>query len=247
MSAAPSPERRQGHRGYFSQADGGTLLLDEIGDMPLALQAKLLRVLQAGEIHPVGSGRVEYVDVRIVAATHRRLADLVKARLFREDLFYRLNVITVGLPPLRVRPGDVRELSTHFLARARERAPGARAMFIRDDLAEILDKRAWPGNVRELENAIERLVVLSPDAELTPAHLALLDDEEPRGMDGLDSDNGSEPRTIDALIRDHVTATLARTGGNKPQTAKLLGIDLSTLYRWQQKWRLPDGAFDASP
>lgn len=234
----------QGHRGYFSQADGGTLLLDEIGDMPLMLQTKLLRVLQAGEIHPVGSGRVEHVDVRVVAATHRRLPELVKTRQFREDLFYRLNVITVNLPPLRVRTGDVRELSTYFLARAKERALNAPATSIRDDLMELLDKREWPGNIRELENAIERLVVLAPDAELTPEHLSLLHDEPPTVSPPFTT---TEPSTIDALIRGHVMATLARTGGNKPQTAKLLGIDLSTLYRWQQKWRLPDGSFDIAP
>lgn len=231
----------QAHRGYFSQADGGTLLLDEIGEMPLGLQAKLLRVLQSGEIHPVGSGRVEHVDVRVIAATHRRLSDLVRARQFREDLFYRLNVVTVGLPPLRSRPADIRELALHFLERARERAPGARAVAIHDDLATLLEKRSWPGNVRELENAIERLVVLAPDAELAPEHLALLDDE-PAVVAVAPPASDAEPRTIDAVVREHVAAMLARTGGNKPQAAKLLGIDLSTLYRWQQKWRLPDRA-----
>jgi two-component system response regulator HydG len=230
----------QAHRGFFAQADGGTLFLDEIGEMPLGLQAKLLRVLQAGEIHPVGSGRVEYVDVRVVTATHRRLSELVQARQFREDLFYRLNVITIAIPPLRSRAGDISELASFFLARARERAPSSKALTMRDDLKELLERRAWPGNVRELENAIERLVVLAPDSELTPEHLALLDDECPAAPRAV------KPSTVDALVREHVLATLALTGGNKPQAAKMLGIDLSTLYRWQQKWRSSSSvAFDA--
>jgi two-component system response regulator HydG len=232
----------QAHRGYFAQADGGTLLLDEIGDMPLLLQAKLLRVLQAGEIHPVGSGRVEYVDVRILAATHRRLTELVAAQRFREDLFYRLNVVTITLPPLRARTGDIAELSRFFLARARERAPSAPATSIREDLAELLERRPWRGNVRELENMIERLVILCPDATLTPAHLALIEEEDPPAARVIEQPDAC---TIDAVVRSHVLATLARTGGNKARAAKLLDIDLSTLYRWQQKWRNAGAAFDA--
>jgi two-component system, NtrC family, response regulator HydG len=237
----------QAHRGYFAQASGGTLLLDEIGDMPLVLQAKLLRVLQVGEIHPVGSERPDYVDVRIIAATHRRLPDLVKAGQFREDLYYRLNVIAIGLPPLRKRPEDIPELARFFLARARTRAPIAHASSIRSDLQDLLKERAWTGNVRELESAIERLVVLSSEDELTPQHLGLIDSEEDEdGMNASDplihelsSANASSAAdcTVDQLVRRHVTEILRRAGGDKPRAAKILGIDLSTLYRWQQKWR----------
>lgn len=223
----------QSHRGYFTQADGGTLLLDEIGDMPLGLQAKLLRVLQAGEIHPVGSGSVEHVDVRVIAATHRHLPALVKTGQFREDLFYRLNVIAIALPPLRKRRGDIAELASVFLNRARERAPAAVATSVRSDLMDALASRDWPGNVRELESAIERLVVLAQESELTPEHLSLIEDEEP---DIASVAASADVATIDDIVQSHVLAVLARTAGDKPRAAKLLGIDLSTLYRWQKKW-----------
>jgi two-component system response regulator HydG len=221
----------QAHRGYFAQADGGTLLLDEIGDMPLPLQSKLLRVLQAGEIRAVGGERAEHVDVRILAATNQHLPDLVKAGRFREDLYYRLDVITIAVPPLRARAGDVAELSRFFLERAREANPRARATAIGDDLAHALEQRAWPGNVRELESAIERLVVLAPSEVLGTGDLALA--LGPETAPPL----GEAPCTIDLLVERHVRSALAHAGGNKAHAAKLLGIDLSTLYRWQQKWR----------
>ena len=223
------------HRGYFTQADGGTLLLDEIGDMPLSLQAKLLRVLQEGEIRAVGGEHVERVDVRVVAATNQPLRDLVRSGRFREDLFYRLDVIALEVPPLRARREDIPELARIFLTRARRAAPHSRAVAISDDLAALLASGAWPGNVRELESTIERLVVFATTEVLTPKELALVGSElRPSAPDAAEL---PEVATIDELVHRHVEATLEQTAGNKANAAKLLGVDLSTLYRWLRKWR----------
>ncbi|MDB4934563.1 MAG: Response regulator of zinc sigma-54-dependent two-component system [Labilithrix sp.] len=250
----------QAHRGLLTEADGGTLLLDEIGDMPLGLQAKLLRVLQAGEIRAVGADRIQRVDVRIVAATHRRLGELVKEGRFREDLYYRLNVISLTVPPLRARAEDIPQLAESFLERARERAPHSPVKSISPELLALLAQGSWPGNVRELQSAIERLVVLALADELAPRHLALVDDQlaadtiggvpSPEdghvnghtngGTSGTTNGNGAKAPElcgIDELVRRHVEAVMAHTGGNKGKAAKILGVDLSTLYRWQQKWQ----------
>ena len=233
----------QAHRGLFTEADGGTMLLDEIGDMPLTLQSKLLRVLQAGEIRAVGSDRSQRVDVRVLAATHRRLPDLVRDGRFREDLYYRLNVINIAVPPLRARATDIRQLAQTFLARARQRAPQSLVAAMSDEFIELLSQGTWPGNVRELQSVVERLVVLARDPELAPRHLALVDDElTPPNTPPV---NGAAPPiaptgelcNIDMLIRGHVETVLAHTEGNKARAAKILGIDLSTLYRWQQRWQ----------
>jgi two-component system response regulator HydG len=230
----------QAHRGLLTEADGGTLLLDEIGDMPLGLQSKLLRVLQAGEIRAVGGDRIQRVDVRIVAATHRKLPELVKEGRFRDDLYYRLNVITIMVPPLRARPSDIPQLAESFLERARERAPHSPVTSISAELLELLTHGSWPGNVRELQSTIERLVVLALADRLEPRHLALVDDElSPDAVAPTSSEPRSTPELcgIDELVRRHVEAVLSHTEGNKARAAKILGIDLSTLYRWQQKWQ----------
>jgi len=231
----------QTHRGLFNEASGGTLFLDEIGDMPLGLQAKLLRVLQSGEVRAVGSGRLESVDVRVVAATHRNLPELVKEGRFRDDLYYRLNVINLMVPPLRARRSDIPRLATTFVARARERAPNSRVSLLSDDLLALLSAGHWPGNVRELQGTIERLVVLAGAEVAEPHHLALVDadlvpsSKVPR-VDRATRSVGAHC-TIDDLVRDHVERVLAFTDGQKARAAKILGVDLSTLYRWQQKWR----------
>jgi two-component system response regulator HydG len=228
----------QAHRGLLAEADGGTLLLDEIGDMPLGLQSKLLRVLQAGEIRAVGGDRIQRVDVRIVAATHRRLPDLVREGRFRDDLYYRLNVITIAVPPLRARMADIPELTQSFLARARDRAPQSPVRSISHELLELLSHGSWPGNVRELQSTIERLVVLALAEQLEPKHLAFVDDELLPPSNGPTVERRSEELCcIDDLVHRHVDAVLAHTEGNKAKAAKILGIDLSTLYRWQQKWQ----------
>jgi two-component system response regulator HydG len=220
----------QARRGLFAEADGGTLLLDEVGDMPFGLQAKLLRVLQSGEVRPVGSEKTQTVDVRVVAATHRRLADMVREGRFREDLFYRLDVVSIQVPPLRARSEDIPELAVFFLERARRRAPESPARALRSDLIEMLVSAPWPGNVRELESTIERLVVLATSTELTPNDVAERFAETAEGSaDPADA-------SLDALIQRHVANVLAKTNGNKARAAKMLGVDLSTLYRWQRKW-----------
>jgi two-component system response regulator HydG len=225
------------HRGMLMEADGGTLLLDEIGDMPLGLQAKLLRVVQAGEIRAVGSERPQQVDVRIVAATHRALPELVREGRFREDLYYRLAVITLVTPPLRSRPADIPRLAEIFLARARTRAPLSPVTSISRELLDLLAKERWPGNVRELQSVIEGLVVLSVADELQPRHLALVTEQTATTDVPPVGPAEGAPSALDAIVRTHVEAVLGYTEGNKSRAAKVLGIDLSTLYRWQQKWK----------
>jgi two-component system response regulator HydG len=153
----------QPRKGLFVEADGGTLLLDEIGDMPLSLQAKLLRVLESGEIRAVGSDSVRHCDVRILAATHRVLEDLVAENRFREDLYYRLKVITLRLPPLRTRREDISLLAEHFVARVRVRVLSSPVKTVTPEALRLLEEHSWPGNVRELEHVIESAVVRGHD------------------------------------------------------------------------------------
>ncbi|HEV8111149.1 MAG TPA: sigma 54-interacting transcriptional regulator [Planctomycetota bacterium] len=145
--------------GHFVAADGGTVFLDEIGDMPLAMQSKLLRVLQEGEVRPVGSNKTLHVDVRIVAASNKDLTEMVRARTFREDLFFRLNVITIRLPPLRERRSDVRLLARAFTAKAETEV--GRRVALSEEALDALERWDWPGNVRELENVIRRASVFA--------------------------------------------------------------------------------------
>jgi transcriptional regulator with GAF, ATPase, and Fis domain len=154
--------------GHFVAADGGTVFLDEIGDMPLAMQSKLLRVLQEGEVRPVGSNKTVKVDVRIVAASNKSLPAMCKEGSFREDLFFRLNVITLVLPPLRERAGDIAQLVRFYLVKTGEEL--GRAIAIRPDALAALERWNWPGNVRELENVIRRAAVFAR-GEITPAEL----------------------------------------------------------------------------
>ena len=157
--------------GHFVAADGGTVFLDEIGDMPLAMQSKLLRVLQEGEVRPVGSNQTIHVDVRVVAATNKDLLAMCRAGAFRQDLYYRLNVITITLPPLRERPGDVRHLARFLLANIDKEL--GREVGISEEALIALERWRWPGNVRELENVIRRAAVFAREeitlAELSPA------------------------------------------------------------------------------
>ncbi|MCA8943983.1 MAG: sigma-54-dependent Fis family transcriptional regulator [Planctomycetes bacterium] len=152
------------HPGHFVTADGGTLFLDEIGDMPLPMQAKILRVLQEGEVRPLGSERVRKVDVRVVAATHRDLEQMVRERTFREDLFFRLNVLRLELPPLRDRGHDVVLLARRFLARAAESA--GRDLVFSVEVEAALERFSWPGNVRQLQNEIQRLAALADGPQI---------------------------------------------------------------------------------
>jgi two-component system response regulator AtoC len=213
--------------GLFEQADGGTLLLDEIGELPLGLQAKLLRVLQESEIRRVGDQRTRKVDVRVLAATARDLTAEVKGGRFREDVFYRLNVVSIELPPLRERHADIAPLARYFAARLGQRL--GRPLALGTDALLWLEGRPWPGNVRELENAIERAAVLSDRETLEPEDFrrgpvsASLPPPETGG-------SGSLEDAVAAAERQAITAALALTNGNRREAAKRLGVSLRTLF-----------------
>jgi two-component system, NtrC family, response regulator HydG len=221
----------QSRRGLLMEAHGGTLLLDEIGDMPLTLQPKLLRVLQFGETRPVGSDRIGQVDVRIIAATHRDLALLVREGRFREDLRYRLNVIPLVIPPLRDRREDIMPLAEQFLQEARNRAPTSPVTSFSDEAMHRLTQAAWPGNVRELENMIERLVVLGRDSVVTANDLPF-SKENPEVATSSGPEGTSY--TLKQMNQLYLQRVLAQTKGDKAQAAKILNINLSTLYRWER-------------
>ena len=230
--------------GRFREASGGTLFLDEIGDMPLELQAKLLRVLQSGEVTPVGGRRAEKVDVRIVAATHRDLDALVRADRFREDLLYRLRVVPIHIPPLRERLEDIPVLAEHFAARYASEL-GTEARWLSDETVEHLCAYEWPGNVRELENAIKRALVLASHEVLTPEDLAFLRAPvAPAVQDSsLEEHVTAEVRAllqggaggdlyrllVERVERPLLAVALAHTGGNQLRAAALLGINRNTL------------------
>ena len=210
--------------GLFEQADGGTLLLDEIGEMPQPLQAKLLRVLQEGEIRRVGDVRSRLVDVRVLAATARDLAAEVHAGRFREDLFYRLNVVSIHLPPLRERHEDIAPLARHFAARLGTRL--GHPLALSEATLVWLESQSWPGNVRELENAIERAAVLSGKPVLDPA------DFSPTPL--RIAERGREEETLRAAVEAAeaaaIRAALEATGGNRRAAATRLGVSLRTLF-----------------
>ncbi|MFO0610634.1 MAG: sigma-54 dependent transcriptional regulator [Polyangiales bacterium] len=210
-------------RGYFAQADGGTLVLDEVGELPLATQAKLLRALQEGEIQPVGAARVERVDVRVVAATHRDLRAAVTAGAFREDLYYRLAVVELTVPPLRERRDDVPRLVDHFRRKyaARFDLPDAR---FTDALVAALAARPWPGNVRELENAVARILALSEGGAIGPEALARLDGATPAA-----GATGGLREEVAAYERGLIERALAACNGNQSEAARRLGVSRMTL------------------
>jgi DNA-binding NtrC family response regulator len=222
----------QAKRGLFLAADGGTLFLDEIGELPLALQPKLLRALQNGEIKPVGSLDAQRVDVRVVAATNRDLAQAVVKATFREDLYYRLNVITIDVPPLRDRREDIPLLAQHFAAsaarRARRGCPDISLAAI-----EWLQAQPWPGNVRQLENAIERAVVLAAGNALG------IEDFQPRTGSmsmpaSITSKSAGVPDallSLDDLERLHILRVLEACAGQKTKAAAILGINRTTLWK----------------
>jgi DNA-binding NtrC family response regulator len=224
----------QGRRGLVTEADGGTLLLDEIGEMSFVLQAKLLRVLQFGDVRPVGSDRSHHVDVRVMASTHCDLPALVKEGRFREDLYFRLHVLSVLVPALRSRRGDIPALAEHFLAEARRRAPQSPVRSIGDDAMRVLTNRRWPGNVRELASCLERAVVFGVDEVIEARHLGQSPYAETPAESGTWPCPANAPWTLRRLSRHYSKWVIEESGGNKEQAAQLLGIDLSTLYRWQR-------------
>src|SRR5207248_2927947 len=179
----------QRHAGKFEQADGGTLFLDEIGDMPLAMQAKLLRVLEEGEVERVGADKPIKVNVRAVVATHRNLEDLVKRNAFRRDLFHRVYVFPLQLPPLRERPEDFSDLVVHFARQVAAQNAWKEKLFAEDAIAE-LRKYAWPGNVRELRNVVERLILLASNEDITAAEVRLILPTSDSSSSGLSTSSG---------------------------------------------------------
>ncbi len=204
--------------GLFEVASGGTIFLDEVGEITPSMQVHLLQVLQSGTIRRLGSNDALKVDVRVIAATNRRLLQEVRERRFREDLLYRLNTIHIELPPLRERAGDVPRLAEHFLALASGDAPRS---FTREALAR-LSAYAWPGNVRELANMVTRLAILADAERIT--------DQDVQRFLPSPGDPAESPVSLKDLERAHIVRTLERTNGNKTEAARLLGISLKTLY-----------------
>jgi two-component system response regulator HydG len=229
-------KRREGR---FMLADKGTIFLDEVGEVPLPMQAKLLRAIQEREIQRVGSDTVLHADVRIIAATNKDLVESVKQGEFREDLYYRLNVVTVEVPPLRKRQDDIPSLAKYFL----ENLAGKNRKNIVDFTPVVMDclsRYDWPGNVRELENAIERAVVLCTGNYITERELPSsltqsftandVDDDRLRKMAGL---------PLEEIEKEAIIQTLQKTSGNKSEAAKLLNITRTTLNNKIKKYNIP--------
>jgi two-component system response regulator AtoC len=236
--------------GFFAQADGGTLILDEVGELPPAIQAKLLRALQEGEIQPVGSGRIDKVNVRVVAATNRDLVADVKAGTFREDLYYRLAVVELVVPPLRDRKDDIPALAEEFARRYGERF-GLGQVALEPALIEALVRSEWPGNVRQLENTIARLAALSSGGTITLADLeqATGQRSETSVVAPLPTDDHADPppdarngpslkEQVEAFERGLVARALDATGGNQSEAARRLGVSRVTLIDKLKKYGL---------
>ncbi len=222
-------------QGLFVQASGGTLFLDEIGEMPLEMQAKVLRALQERTVRPVGANVELPFAARIITATHRDLESDIEKRRFREDLYYRINVVKIDVPPLRERSSDVLKLATHFLSRFAARS-GKTALAISPQAAERMLAYHWPGNVRELENAIERAVALAQFDHVTVEDLP----EKIRAYRAdrflLAADDAQEIVTLDEIDRRYIMRVLTLLGGNKARAAEMLGLDRRTLYRRLEKY-----------
>jgi DNA-binding NtrC family response regulator len=244
------------HRaGLFEVADGGTLFLDEIGELPRSLQARLLRVLESGEIRRVGDNHPITVDVRLVCATHRNLEEMVRAGEFREDLLFRINTFEIMVPPLRDRREDIPALVEHLVRRNRPQLPAQAAVIDPTTLA-TLAAHDWPGNIRELANVMEHALVLCDELPLTVDHLpgrlsglkpvALPPAAAPPlgSMAAAEDPAPPRPRTLKELELDAILAGLARNDGNKPRTAEELGISLKTLYN--KLHQMQDGTLDKS-
>jgi DNA-binding NtrC family response regulator len=237
--------------GLFEVAEGGTLFIDEVAEMAPALQAKLLRVLEDGHYRRLGSTQERHADVRVVAATNKPLEDEVKAGRFREDLFFRLNVIAINLPALKDRREDIPELVAHFL---QTRPMGKTPFVVEPSAMRVLYAYDWPGNIRELANVLERAQILAegntittddlPD-NLVHAGAAVAVAEHTEGSGGAASTppeiiTSRGPDELESVERKHVADVLRRHGGNKVQAAKALGVSRRTLYRLIEKYHLAD-------
>jgi two-component system NtrC family response regulator len=213
-------------KGFLEEANGGTLFLDEIGEMNLELQAKLLRVLETGDFYRVGDSKARHVDVRFIAATNRDIEKESEAGTFRQDLFYRLSVFTITLPPLRERKDDIPILAKYFITqfslKTNQQEPAVKPEFI-----QALQNHSWKGNIRELKNVIERCIILA-DGEL---NYSLLPSD-------FESGDSTDSFALDVIEKAHILKVLRHSGNNKAETAKLLGIGLTTLYRKLDEYKL---------
>ena len=244
-------DARRDAPGYFRAADGGTLFLDEIGEMPLNLQAKLLRAVENYEIQPVGSTRSFRVDIRLVAATNRDLLSMVKAGTFRNDLYYRLNTISIFVPPLRERRGAIGALVAHLIGQY-ARKFGKHVQGISADALQALSTYDWPGNVRELAHAVENAVLLADDSiirrDALPAHIqqaAMAFNGLPASVAIADGaiewpvfEQAKSSMSLDDLTREALIRSLKHTHGNRQRAAQLLGISRPRLYRMLERYEL---------
>jgi DNA-binding NtrC family response regulator len=252
------------HIGRFEDADGSTLFLDEVGELPLETQVKILRALETGEIQRLGGRVTHTVDVRIIAATNKRLAEEVSRGTFREDLFYRLNVVHVDIPPLRSRASDIPPLARHLLARIAEQ-PGMRHLSITDDALAVLMAYGWPGNVRQLQNALFRAAVLCDGNALTAADFPKIAEESTynkraddyhakamsTGSQNAALSNGpgitlyhadGNLRTLEEIEADVIRLAIGHYRGRMTEVARRLGIGRSTLYRKLAELGISDAA-----
>ena len=220
--------------GLFVDADKGTLFLDEIGDLSVGLQAKLLRVLQEKTVRPVGGTKEKPIQTRIVAATHHDLRKAVREGRFREDLFYRLSVIPVSLPPLRDRREDISLLVDHFLTRVANGLSQPKKTLASDAIRALMQYR-WEGNVRELENVMERAHILSREQVISKRDLPEYLRE---AAEGTAERPFSDYPTLEEVTRRYLVQVLKHTGGNKEEAARILGVDRRTIYRWRKRYAL---------
>jgi transcriptional regulator with PAS, ATPase and Fis domain len=229
-------DARKDRRGLFQEAEGGILFLDEISEIPVNLQAKLLRVIEDKEVRPLGANQTEKVDTRVVSACNRDLQRLVEEGSFRHDLYYRLNVIRIELPPLRERLEDIPLLVDHFIRKFADQTTRKIDAIEQEALAALMQYR-WPGNVRELEHAIERAVLLGKDATIR------VKDLPPQFFEGDASPapiNAALAKgyTLRELEREYITRVMENTKGNKSEAAKILGVDRTTLYRKLEEYKV---------
>ncbi|MDX1682797.1 MAG: sigma-54 dependent transcriptional regulator, partial [Phycisphaeraceae bacterium] len=214
--------------GSIEEADGSTLFLDEVGDMPMNMQAKLLRVLESGEVVRLGDNEPRHVDVRLISATNRDLAERVKAGEFREDLYFRIKGAEIRLPPLRERREDIPLLARHFLQRFAEKMD-TRAPALAEDTQRALMQYDWPGNVRQLANVVQNMAVIAEEDRLEPRHLP---PEISEGADGADKPSGSlAGMSLEQIEKQAIRDALRLNDGNREKTARQRGIGERTLYR----------------
>ncbi|WP_245959459.1 sigma-54 interaction domain-containing protein [Neobacillus piezotolerans] len=226
--------KKGGKKGHFQLANKGTIFLDEIGDMPLAMQSKLLRVLQDKEIQPVGGQKSLPVDVRIITATHRNLEKMVEAGEFRQDLYYRLNVIKIEIPPLRYRKDDIEQIAMN-LVRKLEKRFHKKSVELSREVIRLFQQHSWPGNIRELENVLERCINVLDGSVIKPNHLPLyLRDQDAAPNDAATNPAGTKVLPLKEIIaeaeKQAIQSALSAAGGNRQQAAKLLDIGKTSFY-----------------